>query len=221
MNLKDYIEHTLLRPDATQNQIEAHLEQALQYQFKGVCLNSFWIPLARTWLPQTIQLVSVVGFPLGANLTQAKASEAEWAVASGADEIDMVLNLGALKSGNFKLVTDDIVSVKKAISSKILKVIIETGLLTQEEKVKAIEIVRDSGADYIKTCTGFSQGRATIEDIELMKAHIGHSPLKIKASGGIRTAEQAISLIEAGASRLGTSQGVQILLGQSSHSTSY
>jgi deoxyribose-phosphate aldolase len=221
MNLKDYIEHTLLKPDATHNQVEAHLEQALQYQFKGVCLNSYWVPLARTFLPNTIQLVSVVGFPLGANLTQAKTSEAEFAVASGADEIDMVLNIGALKSGNLRLVTDDIASVKKAISSKILKVIIETGLLTLEEKITAIQLVRDSGADYIKTCTGFSPGQATVEDIELMKVHIGNSPLQIKASGGIRTAQQAISLIEAGAKRLGTSQGVQILLGQSSTSTSY
>jgi deoxyribose-phosphate aldolase len=221
MNLNAYIEHTLLKPDATSSQIETYCHQAIQYQFVGICVNSTWLPLCKSILPSTIQLVSVIGFPLGANLSEVKAYEAELAIKSGATEIDMVMNIGALKEGNSKKAFEDIRFVKKAIGKIPLKVIIETGLLTDNEKKLATQIVIDSQAEYIKTCTGFAQGSASVQDIQLMKSIIGNLPLKIKASGGIRTPELAKALIESGAVRLGTSQGVQLMTGNSSVTNTY
>jgi len=221
MNINIHIEHTLLKPDTTQSQIETHLLQAIEHNFVGACLNSYWIPFARKLTPTSMELVSVIGFPLGSCLSKAKATEAALAIEAGATEIDMVLNVGSLKSQEYRHTLEDILQVKSSIGSKALKVIIETGLLTQNEKVTATKIVLDSGAEYIKTCSGFAPGQATIEDINLIKNLIGSANLKIKASGGIRSHDQAIALMEAGAIRLGTSQGVQIILGQATDSKSY
>jgi len=221
MNLNAYIEHTLLKPDATSSQIEALCHQAIEHQFIGVCVNPTWLSLCRSLLPNTIHLVSVIGFPLGANQSEVKAYEAESAVKSGATEIDMVMNIGALKEGNTKKTLEDIVTVKNAIGKIPLKVIIETGLLTESEKKLATQIVLESQAEYIKTCTGFAVGSASVQDIQLIKSIIGHLPLKIKASGGIRNSELAKALIDSGAVRLGTSQGVQLITGNLSDTKAY
>lgn len=232
MNLSDYIEHTLLKPDITLKQIQEHCLEALKFKFIGICVNSYWIPACKEIISQaststlgsaamTTRLVSVIGFPLGASASMAKAYEAEWAVKNGASEIDMVLNIGALKGQQFNEALQDIKIVKAAVGTTPLKVIIETGLLNSSEKEQATQVVLDSGADFIKTCTGFSSGQATVEDILLMRSLIKNEPLKIKASGGIRSYQQAQQLIEAGASRLGTSQGAGLISGQDLDLKSY
>lgn len=206
-NLNNYIEHTLLKAESHSEQIKMHCQQANQFNFIGVCINPQWITLSKKILQPQIKIVTVIGFPLGANQKESKVFEAQQAVQAGAHEIDMVLSIGALKSQLFTEVEQEIQAVAQAIAPLPLKVIIETGLLTQEEKINAIKIVSQTEAQFIKTCTGFAPGSATVEDIELMVKYRSRTNLLIKASGGIRTTEQAFALIKAGASRLGTSQG--------------
>lgn len=221
INLPNYIEHTLLKPESTADQIKTHCLQANQFNFLGVCINPSWITLCQQLLNPTIKIVTVIGFPLGANQSPVKVFEAENAIKSGAHEIDMVLSIGALKSGQLKTVEQEIQAVAKAIAPYPLKVIIETGLLSTEEKIEAIKIVSQTEAQFIKTCTGFAPGVATIEDIELMVKYRSRASLLIKASGGIRSFEQANSLITAGASRLGTSQGPALVQNLLTDSKSY
>ncbi|MBQ8886331.1 MAG: deoxyribose-phosphate aldolase [Candidatus Gastranaerophilales bacterium] len=214
MDLAKYIEHTLLKQDATKEMLVKLLNEAKTHNFKGVCVNSGNIAFAKEYLKNTdVKIVTVVGFPLGACLSEAKAFETEKAIELGADEIDMVINVQAIKDKDYEFAQKDIEIVKKACKEKPLKVIIETDLLTKEEIVKACEIIVKAGADFAKTSTGFVKNGvgAKVEDIKLMHETLKGSSVKIKASGGIKTKEQAIALIEAGASRLGTSSGVEIV----------
>ena len=212
MGLNNMIDHTMLKADATSEMIERYCEEAVKYGFASVCTNSCWIPLtARLLSGSGVKTCCVVGFPLGAMLPEAKAAETRLAVEAGAQEIDMVLNVGGLKEKNYGFVLEDIRAVRQAAGKEtVLKVIIETCLLTDEEKKKACELSMEAGADYVKTSTGFSTGGATVEDVRLMKQTVG-SRAKVKASGGIRTSRQARELIEAGADRIGTGNGVLLL----------
>lgn len=220
LNLAPYIEHTLLKPEATSQQIEALCEDAIKYSFKGVCVNSCYVPLAASKLKgHSILVVAVVGFPLGAGLSDAKAFEAQLAAKNGAQEIDMVLHVGAAKEGRWDLVEKDIHTVVKSVDIPV-KVILETGFLEMEEIKKACQVSESAGALFVKTCTGFAPGVATVEHIKLMRASVSQR-VNIKASGGIKTFEQAIALIEAGATRLGTSSGVQLVTNQSVPTHSY
>ena len=215
MNLAEHIEHTLLKQDATNEMLVKLLDEAKTHNFKGVCVNSGNIAFAKEYLKDTdVKIVTVVGFPLGACITEAKAFETEKSVELGADEIDMVINVQALKDKDYDFVQKDIELVKQACKDKPLKVIIETDLLTKEEIVKACEIIIKAKADFAKTSTGFVKNGvgAKVDDIKLMYETLKNSNVKIKASGGIKTKEQAIALIEAGALRLGTSSGVEIVL---------
>ena len=219
MKISKYIDHTVLAADADKRKIEKLCQEAKEYDFASVCVNTCWVPLCAELLKDTdVNVCTVVGFPLGAMSTEAKAYEAEWAVKHGADEVDMVLNVGFMKSGMVREAKDDIKEVKKAKGGKLLKVILETCLLTDEEKKVACEIAMDAGADYVKTSTGFSKGGATVHDVELMRATVGNK-LGVKASGGIRDYETAVAMIKAGASRLGCSAGVAIVNGASSDAT--
>lgn len=212
-NLASYIDHTLLKPETTKPQIRKLCEEALEHHFFAVCINSGMVSTAREILRSTkIQIASVVGFPLGACDSASKAFETNRAVNLGATEIDMVLNIGAIKASEFNFVERDIFDVVRAAEGKVVKVILETFLLTEDEKKRACEISVKAGAHFVKTCTGFSGGQATVSDIELMKLAIGNSA-KIKASGGIRDFETAKKLILAGAVRLGTSSGVALVKG--------
>ena len=215
MNLAEHIEQTLLKQDATNEMLVKLLDEAKTHNFKGVCVNSGNIAFAKEYLKDTdVKIVTVVGFPLGACITEAKAFETEKSVELGADEIDMVINVQALKDKDYDFVQKDIEFVKQACKDKPLKVIIETDLLTKEEIVKACEIIIKAKADFAKTSTGFVKNGvgAKVDDIKLMYETLKNSNVKIKASGGIKTKEQAIALIEAGALRLGTSSGVEIVL---------
>ncbi len=210
MNLNKYIDHTLLKPTATKEDIERICKEAIDFDFASVCVNSCYIPLVSRLLKDSgVKTCCVVGFPLGAMSTFAKSAEAQDAVYHGAEEIDMVINLGFAKSHEWEKVEQDIRSVVSASKPAIVKVIIETCLLTDEEKVKACEAAEKAGADFVKTSTGFSTGGATCEDVRLMKNTVGDN-VKVKASGGIRTYEDAVKMIEAGASRIGTSNGCSI-----------
>ncbi|MEH2957449.1 deoxyribose-phosphate aldolase [Candidatus Merdisoma sp. JLR.KK006] len=210
-SLAAYMDHTLLKANASKEQILEICREAKQYHFASVCVNSYWIALAAKELKGTdISPCCVVGFPLGAMLTSAKVRETRDAVAAGAKEIDMVLNIGAVKSGDWDAVKEDIAAVNAAKGSAKLKVILETCLLTDKEKVKACEISKETGADFVKTSTGFSVGGATAADVALMRRTVGED-MGVKASGGIRTLEDALDMIEAGASRLGVSAGVKIV----------
>ncbi|MBC5660889.1 deoxyribose-phosphate aldolase [Anaerosacchariphilus sp. NSJ-68] len=209
--LASYIDHTLLKPDASLPQIKKICEEAKTYHFASVCVNSYWIPTVAAELAGTdIAPCSVIGFPLGAGLSSSKAAEAKDAIAAGAKEIDMVINVGAIKSGDWDGVKKDIEAVNAVKGGAKLKVIIETCLLTDEEKVKACQASMEAGADFVKTSTGFSTGGATAHDVALMRQTVGDG-LGVKASGGIRTLEDALTMIEAGASRLGASAGVKII----------
>lgn len=214
MSIASYIEHTLLKPDATPDQIRTLCEEARRYGFAAVCVNSSYVSLAKELLSGTDVLVtSVVGFPLGAMDKKAKAMETEIACHDGADEIDMVIALGRLKSGDWSYVEKDMKGVVAAAVGRPVKVIIETGLLTDDEKIKACEAALRSGAQYVKTSTGFGYGGATVHDVALMKKTVGSS-MKIKASGGIRDYHTARAMVEAGADRLGVSAGVAIAEGE-------
>lgn len=214
MKIADCIEHTLLKPDATLEELEKVLFEAKKHNFKGVCVNSINIEYAKKYLHDSgVKVVTVVGFPLGACFPEVKAFEAKKAVELGADEIDMVICIQEVKNQNWDYVKNDIAEVKKACGNHILKVILETDLLTEDEIIKSCEIAIAANADYVKTSTGFVQGGvgATIEDVKLMHKIVEPHGLHVKASGGIRDKEKAMKLIEAGASRLGTSSGVKII----------
>jgi deoxyribose-phosphate aldolase len=212
--MAQYIDHTLLKADAHQSAFDKLCDEAAQHQFKAVCVNSCRVAYVAEKLEGSgVEVCSVVGFPLGAMETLAKAFEASQAVGDGATEVDMVINVGALKSGDLKTIEDDIRALRKATEgSTALKVIIETCLLTEEEKILACEISKKVGADFVKSSTGFSTGGATLEDIALMRKVVG-SDMGVKASGGIKDFDTAFAMINAGANRLGTSSGVIIVEG--------
>lgn len=213
MKLNKFIDHTILKPETTQEQVEKILSEAKEYDFASVCVNPTWVSLAAESLKDSdVNVCTVIGFPLGANTSAVKAFETEDAIANGADEIDMVINVGALKAGNDALVLDDIKAVVDASGDKLVKVIIEACLLTDDEKVRACQLSKEAGADYVKTSTGFSTGGATVADVTLMRKTVGPD-MGVKASGGARSYEDAIAFIEAGASRIGASSGVAIMNG--------
>ena len=212
MKLNKYIDHTLLKADATAEQIKKLCAEARQYDFASVCVNSCHVPLAKAVLEGTdVKVCCVVGFPLGACFTEAKAYEAALSVERGAEEVDMVINIGAAKEGNWGLVEQDIKAVADACHPKaILKVIIETCLLTDEEKRQACLCAKRAGADFVKTSTGFSTSGATPEDVALMRETVGPH-MGVKAAGGVRCTEDADKMISSGATRLGTSSGVKLM----------
>lgn len=213
-NFARMIDHTLLKAEATKEQIEKLCAEAKQFNFASVCVNPTWVKRSSELLQGTDVLVcTVIGFPLGANTPAVKAFEAKDAIANGAKEVDMVINIGALKDKNYELVQADIAAVVEAAKdSALVKVIIESCLLTDEEKVKACELAVAAGADYVKTSTGFSTGGATAEDIALMRKTVGPD-LGVKASGGVRSLEDMKKMVEAGATRIGASSGVAIMNG--------
>ena len=213
-DLATMIDHTLLKPEATEEDIKKVCDEALQYKFKSVCVNTHYVALvSRLLAGSSVLTCGVVGFPLGAMTTRAKVDETSDAIKSGAHEIDMVINIGALKSGNWNIVKSDIEGVVNVARGRaIVKVILETSLLTDEEKIRACTIAKMAGADFVKTSTGFNKGGATIEDITLMRKVVG--PLMgVKASGGVRDTETARAMIAAGATRIGTSSGINIIKG--------
>ena len=216
MKLTSIIDHTLLAADATSAQIARLCQEAREYSFASVCVNSCRVAQARTLLEGCpVKVCTVVGFPLGAMSTRAKAYEAGSAVEDGADEIDMVINVGYVKDGDWDGVLDDIMAVREACKGKVLKVILETCLLTDDEIVRACRTAVRAGADFVKTSTGFSKGGATVHAVSLMRSTVG-ADVGVKASGGIRDTESARAMVEAGASRLGCSAGVAIAKGESS-----
>ncbi len=213
MNIASYIDHTVLAANAKSEQISVICNEAMEYNFASVCVNSCHVKNCAEKLKDSkVAVCTVVGFPLGAMSTKAKAFEAKQAVEDGADEVDMVINVGWLKEEKDDLVLKDIQAVKQACGDKLLKVIIETCLLTDEEKVKACTLAKKAGADFVKTSTGFSTGGATVEDIALMRKTVGKE-LGVKASGGIRDYETAKAMIDAGATRIGASSGIAIVTG--------
>jgi deoxyribose-phosphate aldolase len=209
--LNKYIDHTLLKAFATEEKITKLCEDAKKYDFASVCVNPYNIPLAKNLVAGSdVKVCTVIGFPLGANTTAIKVAEAKGALQMGCDEFDMVINVGALKDGKDDYVREEINAVVNAVPGKCVKVIIETAFLTDEEKIKATKLACEAGACFVKTCTGFNEGVATVADITLMKANVsGH--VKVKASSGIRNYKDAQALIDAGAERLGTSAGITIL----------
>ena len=217
--LAKMIDHTILKANATQSDIEKLCEEAKEYNFASVCVNPYWVPLASDLLKNsTVKVCTVIGFPLGATSSESKASETEIAILQGADEVDMVINVGAMKNNQTDIVEKDIFSVVnsarktgKAQNKNItVKVILETCYLTKDEIKNACLCAKNAGADFVKTSTGFGTGGATVEDVKLMKETVGSS-MEVKASGGIRDYETAIKMIEAGATRLGTSSGIAIV----------
>lgn len=208
------IDHTLLKPDATEDQIRTLCAEAREFHFASVCVNPTWVPLCAQLLAgSTAEVCTVIGFPLGATTSATKAAEAREAVANGATEVDMVINVGALKSGHHRLVLEDIAAVVQATGGRACtKVILETALLTDDEKITACALAQEACADYVKTSTGFSGGGATVEDIQLMRRVVGGG-MGVKASGGVRDLETARTMIDAGANRIGASAGVKILRG--------
>ena len=211
--LAKYIDHTLLKPDATPEQIKAICAESVQLKCASVCVNPAYVPLVRDCLKGSgVKVCTVIGFPLGMNDSRVKAFEAALAADEGADELDMVINVGRLKAGDTDYVLNDIKAVVAASKDRLVKVIIETFLLTDDEKVTACCLARAAGADYVKTCTGFSGGGANVHDIALMRATVGPD-MGVKASGGVRDYASAKALIEAGASRIGTSSGKKIVEG--------
>ena len=218
-NYASMIDHTLLKPEATKSQIEKLCEEAKKYEFASVCVNPTWVNLSSTLLKGTnVKVCTVIGFPLGATTSDVKAFETKNAIENGAEEIDMVINIGALKDGDYDLVRDDIKAVVEAANGTLVKVIIETALLTDEEKIKACELSVEAGADFVKTSTGFSTGGATVEDVALMRKTVGPT-IGVKASGGVRSLEDMQKMIEAGATRIGASSGVAIMQGLISDSS--
>lgn len=212
MDIKSMIDHTLLKPDSSKEAVSLLCEEAKKYEFAAICVNPYYISFCKELLKDTsVKIATVVGFPLGASTKETKAFETLDAIKKGAQEIDMVINIGALKDKDYDVVLDDIKAVVEAARDKaIVKVILETCLLTDDEKKKACEISLEAGAHFVKTSTGFSTGGATIEDVKLMKSIVGNK-MEVKASGGIRDLETANKMIEAGATRLGTSSGIKIV----------
>ena len=221
MNLAKMIDHTLLKPDATQQEIAQLCFEAKKYGFASVCVNPTWVPLCAQLLKDSpVKVCTVIGFPLGATSSETKAFETRTAIEQGATEIDMVINIGALKARDLETVAKDIRGVVNAAHAKniIVKVIIETALLTDEEKTIASLISKEAGADFVKTSTGFAGGGATVHDVELMRKTVGPQ-MGVKASGGVRTYEDAASMIKAGATRIGASAGVKIIQGPSAQTS--
>ncbi|MBO0422463.1 deoxyribose-phosphate aldolase [Enterococcus plantarum] len=214
MELNQMIDHTILKADANEEDVLRIIEEAKKHEFFSVCINPCWVALAKERLAGTsVDVCTVIGFPLGANTSEVKAYEATDAINNGATEVDMVINVGALKSKQYKKVSKDIQAVVDAAKGKALvKVIIETALLTDEEKIKVCTLAKEAGADFVKTSTGFSTGGATIADVKLMRETVGPD-MGVKASGGIHNEAEARAMIEAGATRIGTSAGVAIMEG--------
>lgn len=213
MKLNKYIDHTLLKADATKEQITKLCAEAKEHDFASVCVNTCYVPLCAELLKGSdVKVCCVVGFPLGAMDTVSKAFEAKTAVSNGAGEVDMVINIGALKDKDYEYVTKDIEAVVNASKPAIVKVIIETCLLTDEEKVEACKCAMQANAEFVKTSTGFSTAGATVEDVALMRKTVG-TVCKVKAAGGIRSYEDAMKMIDAGADRLGCSAGIKIVEG--------
>ena len=212
MNINKYIDHTALKPNADKATILKLIEEAKQYDYASVCINPCWVKLAAEKLQGTdVKVCTVIGFPLGANTAKVKVFEAQDAIENGATEVDMVINVGMLKDKNYEYVQNEIAAIVDAAKGKALvKVIIETCLLTDEEIVIACQLAQKAGADFVKTSTGFSTGGATVEDVRLMRQTVG-SNMGVKASGGVHTHEEALAMIEAGASRIGASAGVKLL----------
>lgn len=222
MNIAKTIDHTILKPNVTDAEVIKVCDEAKEYGFFSVCVNPYFVPLVAEQLKgNDVKVTSVIGFPLGANTSIIKAAEAKQAVEDGANEIDMVINVSALKDGKYDFVQSDIKAVVDAIAGKaILKVILETCLLTKDEIVKASELSKAAGANFVKTSTGFSTGGATEEDVKLMKQTVGDA-LEVKASGGVRDFETAKKMIEAGATRIGASASVDIVLKSKSSISDY
>ena len=218
-NIASYIDHTALKAETTKEQIVQLCKEAAEYKFASVCVNPAWVATAAKELTDsTVKVCTVIGFPLGASTSETKAFETADAISKGAEEIDMVINIGALKSGETELVKNDIAAVVEAAKGKaIVKVIIETSLLTDEEKTVASRLSKEAGADFVKTSTGFSTGGATVADVKLMREAVGPD-LGVKASGGVRSLEDVNAMIEAGATRIGASSGVKIMQGLISNS---
>ena len=211
MSYNKLIDHTLLKQDAQPEQIVKLCEEAKEFDFMSVCVNPAYVPLAHEMLKDSdVKVCTVIGFPLGMNLTKTKVEEAELAIKEGADEVDMVINVGMLKAGHDDFVEEEIRLIKYAVGNHILKVIIETCLLTDDEIVRACLAAKNAGADFVKTSTGFSTGGATVHAVELMRKTVGPD-MGVKASGGVRTHEDLIAMVEAGANRIGTSNGTKIL----------
>ncbi|MCY9656596.1 deoxyribose-phosphate aldolase [Paenibacillus chondroitinus] len=213
-DIAQMIDHTLLKPDATKSEILKICSEAKQYSFATVCINPTWVSLAAKELEGSgVGITTVIGFPLGATTTFAKMAETRDAIANGATEVDMVLNIGALKSGDLDTVKKDVEGVVQASNGQaVVKVILETGLLTDEEKATASRICKEAGADFVKTSTGFGHGGATVEDIALMRKTVGPE-MGVKASGGVRDLETARKIVEAGATRIGASSSIAIVTG--------
>ncbi len=209
------IDHTILKPETKKDDVLKVCEEAKKYNFASVCINPTWVRLVANELKNsTVKVCTVIGFPLGASTSDVKAYETKKAIEEGANEIDMVINIGAIKSGDWNYVENDIKAVVKEAKGKaIVKVILETCLLTNEEKIKACEICVKAGADFVKTSTGFSTAGATVEDIQLMRKAVGEK-LGVKASGGVRDRKTALDMVNAGASRIGTSSSVKIVTGE-------
>ncbi|OJV64620.1 MAG: deoxyribose-phosphate aldolase [Clostridiales bacterium 38-18] len=222
MNIAKMIDHTILKPNVTDADVIKVCDEAKEYGFFSVCVNPYFVPLVAKELKGTdVKVTSVIGFPLGANTTEMKAFEAKKAVEDGANEIDMVINVSALKDQKYDLVKTDIAAVVEAIKGKaILKVILETCLLTKDEIVKASELSKEAGAQFVKTSTGFSTGGATAEDVALMKKTVGDA-LEVKASGGVRDFATAKAMVDAGATRIGASASVEIATNSGTSNSDY
>lgn len=211
MKLNKTIDHTILNADATKEAVIKVIDEAKKYEFASVCLEPCWVSLAAERLKDSpVKVCTVIGFPLGANTKTVKAFEAKEAVDNGADEVDMVLNIGALKSGDDAMVLEDMKAVREAAKDAVVKVILETCLLTDEEKKKACALAKEAGLDFVKTSTGFSTAGATVEDVKLMREAVGDT-MGVKASGGIRDTKTAEAMIAAGASRIGASKSIAII----------
>ncbi|MGX8851599.1 deoxyribose-phosphate aldolase [Amedibacillus sp. YH-ame10] len=218
MELNKYIDHTLLKADAVYDKIKVLCEEAKEYDFASVCVNGCWVKTCADLLKgSNVMVCTVIGFPLGATTTAAKAFETKDAIANGASEIDMVLNIGAMKAGNYDLVKEDIAAVVKAADGHCVKVILENCLLTKEEIVKACQLCMEAGATFVKTSTGFSTSGATPEDVKLMKDTV-KGVCKVKAAGGVRCYEDMEKMVEAGADRIGTSAGVALMQNKTNES---
>ncbi len=213
LEINRLIDHTLLKPDATKDSIIKLCEEAKQYNFMSVCVNPYYVRLCAEELKDSnVKVCTVIGFPLGANTTLVKVEETKQAIIDGATEIDMVINIGALKNKDYEYVKNEISQIKNACGSLILKVILETCLLSDEEIVIASKLSKDANADFVKTSTGFSKGGATIEAVKLMRETVGPN-MGVKASGGVHSYEDAINMVNAGANRIGASSGVKIIEG--------
>ncbi len=221
-SIASMIDHTILKPDTTKEMVKKVCDEAKKYKFASVCVNPYYVEFVKNELKETdVKVTSVIGFPLGSTLKEVKAFEAKEAIKNGADELDVVINIGALKDKQDDIVKEDIKAVVQAAKGKALvKVIIETCLLTDEEKVRACKLAKEAEADFVKTSTGFSTGGATTEDIKLMRETVGYS-VGVKASGGVRDLEKAQAMVDAGATRIGASSSVAITEGSKSNSLGY